>query len=104
MNPASALSGLRVLDLTRYLAGPYCTMLLADMGAEVIKIEPPDGGREFAQGSSGKANYFFLSANRNKKSITLDIKSERGREIFRELCRGADVVVENFRPSVMREW
>jgi crotonobetainyl-CoA:carnitine CoA-transferase CaiB-like acyl-CoA transferase len=102
--PESALSGVRVLDLTRYLAGPYCTMLLADMGAEVIKIEAPKGGPEFAPGASGAGNYFFLSANRNKKSITLDIKHERGRAVFARLSRTADVVVENFRPSVMRGW
>jgi crotonobetainyl-CoA:carnitine CoA-transferase CaiB-like acyl-CoA transferase len=98
------VTGIRVLDLTRYLAGPFCTMLLADMGAEVIKIEAPGGGREFAQGGPGSGNYFFLSANRNKKSITLDIKSERGRAVFQRLSREADVVVENFRPSVMRQW
>ena len=95
------LRGVRVLDLTRYLAGPYCTMLLADMGAEVIKIEPPSGGREFAATSTGTESYFFLSANRNKKSVTLDIKSAEGRAVFRRLLDDADVVVENFRPSVM---
>src|SRR5512143_2396603 len=99
-----ALAGVRVLDLTRYLAGPYCTMLLADMGAEVIKIEPPAGGREFAQALPGAGNYFFLSANRNKKSITLDVKDARGRALFLQLSRNADVIVENFRPSVMPEW
>jgi crotonobetainyl-CoA:carnitine CoA-transferase CaiB-like acyl-CoA transferase len=95
------LDGIRVLDLTRYLAGPYCTMLLGDMGAEVIKVEPPKGARDFARTAGGRDSYFFLSANRNKKSITLDIKPERGREVFRRLAARADVVVENFRPSVM---
>lgn len=103
-DPGPALYGIRVLDLTRYLAGPFCTMLLADMGAEVIKVEPPEGGREFAQGGPASGSYFFLSANRNKKSMTLDVKQERGGALFRRLCRDADVVVENFRPAVMREW
>ncbi|HVN87333.1 MAG TPA: CoA transferase [Candidatus Binatia bacterium] len=95
------LAGIRVLDLTRYLAGPYCTMLLGDMGAEVVKIEPPAGAREFARGPGGSDSYFFLSANRNKRSITLDIKLDAGRDVFRRLATTADVVVENFRPSVM---
>ncbi len=98
---AGALAGIRVLDLTRYLAGPFCTMMLGDMGAEVIKLEPPAGGRDFARGPGGNDSYFFLSANRNKKSVTLDVKQDGGREVFRRLAAGADVVVENFRPSVM---
>jgi crotonobetainyl-CoA:carnitine CoA-transferase CaiB-like acyl-CoA transferase len=95
------LTGLRVLDLTRYLAGPYCTMLLGDMGAEVIKIEPPTGARAFAQTARGTDSYFFLSANRNKRSITLDVRRDEGKMVFRRLVSAADVVVENFRPSVM---
>jgi crotonobetainyl-CoA:carnitine CoA-transferase CaiB-like acyl-CoA transferase len=98
--PSGPLRGVRVLDLTRYLAGPFCTMLLGDMGAEVIKLEPPGGGRDFASGP-GRANYFFLSVNRSKRSATLDLQSPRGRDVFRRLAAQADVVVENFRPSVM---
>jgi crotonobetainyl-CoA:carnitine CoA-transferase CaiB-like acyl-CoA transferase len=97
------LHGLRVLDLTRYLAGPYCTMLLGDMGAEVVKLEPPGGGRDFGSGAGGHANYFFLSVNRSKRSLTLDLQQGRGREVFLRLVDRADVVVENFRPSVMDE-
>jgi crotonobetainyl-CoA:carnitine CoA-transferase CaiB-like acyl-CoA transferase len=97
------LHDIRVLDLTRYLAGPYCTMLLGDMGAEVVKLEPPGGGRDFGSGAGGKANYFFLSVNRSKLSVTLDLQQERGRDVFLRLVDRADVVVENFRPSVMPE-
>ncbi|HUI26308.1 MAG TPA: CoA transferase [Candidatus Kryptonia bacterium] len=95
------LAGIRVLDLTRYLAGPYCTMLLGDMGADVVKIESPAGAREFARGPGGSDSYFFLSANRSKRSLTLDIKPEAGRAVLRRLAINADVIVENFRPSVM---
>ncbi len=97
------LHGIRVLDLTRYLAGPYCTMLLADMGAEVVKLEPPGGERDFGAGGGGRANYFFLSVNRNKRSVTLDLQTPRGRAVFLRLIDHADVVVENFRPAVMAE-
>jgi crotonobetainyl-CoA:carnitine CoA-transferase CaiB-like acyl-CoA transferase len=92
-----------VLDLTRYLAGPYCTMLLGDMGADVIKIEPPLGGRDFGSGAGGHANYFFLSVNRSKRSMTLDLQQPRGRDVFLRLVDRADVVVENFRPTVMAD-
>ncbi len=102
---SSFLSGVRVLDLTRMLAGPYCTMLLADMGAEVIKIENPEGGDEirrmgppFIEGESA----YFISINRNKLGMTLDLKRPEGRQIFLELVEKSDVVVENFRPGVMK--
>lgn len=97
---AGPLAGVRVLDLTRYLAGPYCTMLLGDMGADVVKLEPPKGGRDFG-GGPAQANYFFLSVNRSKRSATLDLQQPAGRDAFRRLAAQADVVVENFRPSVM---
>ena len=99
---AGPLRGVRVLDLTRYLAGPFCTMLLGDMGADVVKLEPPRGGREFG-GGPAQANYFFLSVNRSKRSATLDLRAPAGREAFRRMAARADVVVENFRPSVMAE-
>lgn len=101
--PPGPLSGIRVLDLTRYLAGPYCTMLLGDMGADVVKLEPPGGGRDFGSGAGGNANYFFLSVNRSKRSATLDLQEQRGRDAFLRLVDHADVVVENFRPAVMGE-
>jgi crotonobetainyl-CoA:carnitine CoA-transferase CaiB-like acyl-CoA transferase len=99
---AGALQGVRVLDLTRYLAGPFCTMLLGDMGADVVKLEPPSGGRDFG-GGPAQANYFFLSVNRSKRSATLDLRAPAGRDAFRRMAAQADVVVENFRPSVMAE-
>lgn len=99
----SALSGIRVLDLTRLLPGPYCSMMLADLGAEVIKVEEPGKGdyiRDFAP-KLKQDSAFFLAINRNKKSITLDLKKDRGKEIFFSLVKDADVVIEGFRPGVM---
>ncbi len=97
------LSGVRILDLTRMLAGPYGSQLLADMGAEVIKIETKEGdpmrqmGPHFVQGESA----YFLSSNRNKKRLTLNLKSAEGQQIFFDLVAQSDVVFENFRPGVM---
>ncbi len=100
-----ALEGIKVLDLTRALAGPYCTMMLADMGAEVIKVEMPGKGDDsrsygppFVKGESA----YFMSVNRNKKSLTLNMKSERSTEIIHRLIKQSDVLVENFRPGVMK--
>jgi formyl-CoA transferase/CoA:oxalate CoA-transferase len=98
------LSGTRVLDLGRHLAGPTCAMWLGDLGADVIKIENPGKGEDAR--SAGPPFYhgesaFFLSANRNKRSLALDLKLPEGQAIFRRLARDADVVVENFRPGVM---
>jgi crotonobetainyl-CoA:carnitine CoA-transferase CaiB-like acyl-CoA transferase len=98
------LEGLRVVDLTRVLSGPYCTMQLGDMGAEVIKVEQPGKGddtRAFAPPFQGDQAAYFLSVNRNKKGITLDMKSERGKEILWRLIDVSDVLVENFRPGAM---
>lgn len=97
------LSSLRVLDLTRLLPGPYCTMLLADFGAEVIKIEEPGSGdyARWYEPGWGKESALFASLNRNKKSVTLNLKSEEGKIIFKEMVRRADVVVESFRPGTM---
>jgi crotonobetainyl-CoA:carnitine CoA-transferase CaiB-like acyl-CoA transferase len=97
------LSDLTVLDFSRILAGPYCTMLLGDMGAEVLKVEPPGGddcrhwGPPFVEGESA----YFLAVNRNKKSLCIDLKKERGRQIIRDLLPRVDVVIENFRPGTM---
>lgn len=98
------LEGLRVVDLTRVLSGPYCTMQLGDLGAEVIKVEQPGKGddtRAFAPPFQGDQAAYFLSVNRNKKSITLDMKSERGKEVLWRLIDTADILVENFRPGAM---
>lgn len=98
------LEGIRVLDLTRVLSGPYCTMLLGDLGAQVIKVERPGEGddtRAFAPPFQGDQAAYFLSVNRNKKSITLDMKRERGKEILWRLVELSDVLVENFRPGAM---
>ena len=98
------LEGLRVVDLTRVLSGPYCTMQLGDLGAEVIKVEQPGKGddtRAFAPPYQGDEAAYFLSVNRNKKSITLDMKSEAGKEVLGRLIDVSDVLVENFRPGAM---
>ena len=98
------LAGIRVLDLTRVVAGPYCTMLLGDFGAEVIKVEEPNGGDELrALGPPfmGEESVFFLSVNRNKKSVTLDLKSDDGKAALLALANSVDVLIENFRPGVM---
>ena len=100
----SALEGLRVLDLTRALAGPYCTLMLGDYGADVIKIEVPGTGddtRGWGPPYIGDQSAYFLQINRNKRSLTLNLKDERAREVFMSLAKGADVVVENFTPGVV---
>jgi crotonobetainyl-CoA:carnitine CoA-transferase CaiB-like acyl-CoA transferase len=101
----SLFEGVRVLDLSRMLAGPYGSMLLADMGAEVIKVEEPDGGDPMrVMGPpflAGGESAYFLSINRNKKSVVLDLTRPAGRDVFLELAGHADVVWENFRPGVM---
>jgi crotonobetainyl-CoA:carnitine CoA-transferase CaiB-like acyl-CoA transferase len=97
------LDGIRVVDLSRVLAGPYCSLLLADMGAEVIKIEEPGKGddtRAWPPFAGGEATY-FMSVNRGKKSLTLDLKHEGGKAILRRLVAGADVLLENFRPGTL---
>jgi CoA:oxalate CoA-transferase len=98
------LAGIRVLDLTRVLAGPFCTMVLADLGAEVVKIERPDVGddaREFGPFLPSGESGYFASVNRGKKSMVLDLKGEADRETFLALVDRADVLVENFRPGTM---
>ena len=97
------LSGLRVIDLTRILAGPFCTMLLGDMGAEVIKIETPgDGDPVRRQGVIRDGlSWYFAGFNRNKRSLTLNLRHEEGREVLAKLIAGGDVLVENFRPGVL---
>jgi formyl-CoA transferase len=97
---STALGGLRVLDLSRVLAGPYCTMLLADLGAEVIKVENPNAGddtRQWGPPWLDGLSAYFLSVNRNKRSLALDLKHPKGQEIARRLAEKADVLVENFK-------
>lgn len=103
---SKALSGIRVLGATRMLAGPYVEMLLADMGAEVLHVELPGGGddsRHFAPLINGEGSC-FLASNRNKKSITLNLRTPEGQEIFRDLAKISDIVVENNRPGTMDKW
>ena len=102
---AGPLKGIRVLDLTRILAGPYATMILRDLGAEVVKIEQPgvgDEARDFGPFKNGFSLY-FMSVNRGKKSVTLNLKSVRGKELFLELVKQSDILVENFRPGAMEK-
>ncbi len=101
-----ALEGIKVLDLSRVLAGPYCTMMLADFGANIIKIEPPgvgDDSRAFGP-FVGKESAYFMSLNRNKRSITLNFKSGAEVDLFKEMVKQADVVVENYRPGTMEKF
>ena len=103
---AGALAGLKVLDLTRVLGGPYCTMVLSDHGADVIKVEPPQGDEVRDWGppfQDGDASY-FLGVNRNKRSIALDIGHPQGRAVILRLLAEADILVENFKPGSMERW
>ena len=103
------LSGVTVLDASRVLVGPFCTMQLGDLGADVIKVERPDGGDQTRgwhpprYGDADESAY-YMSVNRNKRSVTLDLSTESGQTVFRDLAREADVVVENFRVGTMEEW
>ncbi|HSV88363.1 MAG TPA: CoA transferase, partial [Bacteroidales bacterium] len=99
------LENLKILDLTRVLAGPYCTMILSDLGAEVVKVELPgcgDDSRTFGPFVNGKSMY-FVSINKEKKSISLNLKSAKGKQIIRDMVKKFDVVVENFRPGTMEK-
>jgi crotonobetainyl-CoA:carnitine CoA-transferase CaiB-like acyl-CoA transferase len=102
----SALAGVRVLDLTRFLAGPFCTAILADHGAEVVKVETPRLGDEGRAGYSAPKGVpiAFLALNRNKKGITLDVRTEEGRALFRRLLPHFDVLVENFAGGTLADW
>jgi len=97
------LTGIKVLDLTRVVSGPFCTMFLADFGADVIKVETLDGDPSRVAGITmeGAENPYFVNLNRSKRSITVNMKNEEGKHIIRRLARAADVLVENFRPGVM---
>jgi CoA:oxalate CoA-transferase len=105
MAQGGPLSGITIIDLSRILAGPYCTLLLAELGARVIKVEPPqrgDDARQYGPFKNGKSAY-FMSVNRGKESIALDLKSPAGRDIFERLLDKADALVENFRPGTMEK-
>jgi crotonobetainyl-CoA:carnitine CoA-transferase CaiB-like acyl-CoA transferase len=100
------LQGIRVLDLSRVLAGPYCTMVLGDLGADVIKVEPPEGdetrawGPPFAEGESA----YYLCVNRNKRGIVINLKTDDGKKVLRDLALQSDVLVENFRPGTLEKF
>ena len=102
----AALDGIRILDLTQVMSGPFCTMMLADLGADVIKIENPNNGdqtrKDWGVAIKGDDSRAFFALNRNKRSVCIDLKSEQGLQDFYALVRDADVVVENFRPGVTK--
>ena len=103
---SKALSGLKVIDVSRLLTGPFCTMLLADLGADVVKIEVPgrgDDARLFGPFANGESGY-FMTLNRNKRSITLDLRSLEGQAVFKDLIKDADVLLENFTVGTMEQW
>ncbi len=98
------LTGIRVLDLTRVLSGPFCTQLLGDLGADVLKVETPDGDPVRAQGTMRDGfSWYFASFNRNKRSITLNLRKSEARAVLSELIRRSDVIVENYRPGVLAD-
>lgn len=100
----SALSHIKILDLSRVLAGPYCTMILGDLGAEVLKVEAPGGSdetRKWGPPFQNGVSAYYLSANRNKKSITVDLKTEEGIELIKELIKESDVIINNFKTGTM---
>jgi crotonobetainyl-CoA:carnitine CoA-transferase CaiB-like acyl-CoA transferase len=106
--PHGPLAGLRVLDLSRVLAGPLCTMILGDLGADVVKVERPGTGDDtrtwgppWSEGPDGRESAYYLCVNRNKRSVAADLKTEEGRALVRRLARDADVLVENFAPGTM---
>ncbi|QNB13637.1 CoA transferase [Paraburkholderia tropica] len=106
LNVKGALHGLRVIDLSRVLGGPYCTQALADHGADVIKLEPPDGDETRGWGPPfvGDTASYYVGVNRNKQGIAVDLSREEGRAILWQLLEGADVLVENFKPGTLARW
>src|SRR3990170_4406048 len=98
----SALAGLRVLDVTQIMAGPFCAMILADLGADVIKIEPPSGdSTRQMPGAVGTDSPSFNAVNRGKRSVVLNLKASEGREVFKRLARSTDILIENYRAGAM---
>ncbi|MFB0922268.1 MAG: CoA transferase, partial [Alphaproteobacteria bacterium] len=104
--PFGALAGLKVVDLARVLGGPYCTQIMADHGAHVIKVEPPQGdevrdwGPPFHEGDAS----YFVGLNRNKRSIGLDLSKPEGREVFLRLLEDADVLIDNYKTGTLEKW
>src|SRR5438132_2954650 len=97
-----ALAGLRVLDVTQVMAGPFCAMILADLGADVIKVEPPAGdSTRQMPGAVGADSPSFNAVNRGKRSVVLNLKTADGRDVFQRLARSTDILIENYRPGVM---
>jgi formyl-CoA transferase len=105
-NAKGAMTGLRVIDLTRVIGGPYCTQILADHGADVIKVEPPAGDevRDWGPPFHDEDAAYFIGINRNKRSIGLDLASPGGRDILLKMLEGADVLIENFKPGTLDKW
>jgi len=103
---AGAMTGLRVIDLSRVLGGPCCTQILADHGADVIKVEPPAGDetRDWGPPFHDEDAAYFVGINRNKRSIGLDLASDGGRAVLMKLLEGADVLIENFKPGTLEKW
>jgi crotonobetainyl-CoA:carnitine CoA-transferase CaiB-like acyl-CoA transferase len=101
LSAAPPLTGIKIIDFTRYLAGPFCTQILGDYGAEVIKVEPVEGARAEMGGNAAKDTYFFMSTNRSKKSVRISMKKPEGRAVLTRMLDSADVVVDNYRPGVM---
>jgi crotonobetainyl-CoA:carnitine CoA-transferase CaiB-like acyl-CoA transferase len=103
---SQVLEGIKILDLTRYLAGPYCSMILGDLGAEVVKIERPktgDGSRQWGPPFIHGESAYFLSVNRNKKSVTINLRTKEGCEIVRKMASTYDVLIENYRPGIVQK-
>src|SRR5438552_14415089 len=103
---ALALDGMRVLEITQVMSGPFCGLLLADLGAEVIKVEKPGGddSRRMAPPTIRGESAAFMAINRNKRGLGLNLKSEEGRSVFKKLAARADILVENFRPGTMEDF
>lgn len=104
---SGALENIRIIDLSRVLAGPYCTMILGDLGAEVIKVEAPDSGdetRKWGPPFQDDVSAYYLTANRNKKAITLNLKEEEGREVIKRLVQDSDVIINNFKTGTMERF
>src|SRR2546423_7536098 len=102
-SPDRALTGIRILDLTQFLSGPFATQILADLGADVIKVEPPSGDpiRAVPPHFVGNDSVYYLCINRNKRSVAIDVKIAEGRELVKRLALSCDIVMENFRPGVL---
>src|SRR3954454_18426148 len=106
LTASGAMTGLRVIDLTRVLGGPYCMQILADHGADVIKVEPPAGDevRDWGPPFHEEDAAYFVGINRNKRSIGLNLASEGGRTVLMKMLESADVLIENFKPGTLDKW